>query len=425
MAHSTLSLPGPNNIARVVLQNGITVLVYENFAAQSVVISGVLNAGSVHDEPARAGLASMTAGALMRGTQHRDFNAIHESLENIGADVGVSAGTHKASFFGKSLAEDLPILVDILSDVLRYPVFPAPQVERLRGEIMTGLQYRQHDTRYRADRAFRENLYPETHPYHQSRGGTLQTIPAITVPDLQAFHRSYYGPQGLVLVAVGAITANEAIETVRARLEDWQNIVQGDETPLLGLNSRRESKRINVTIPGKTQSDVVMGGVGPSRYAKDFQAATIANSILGQFGMMGRIGKIVREELGLAYYAYSRIEGGHGPGPWNVAAGVNPANVDLTIERIQHELWRLISQPVDDEDLEDNKSYYTGHLPLQLENNEGIASVILSMETYGLGLDYVQNYRDMIYRLTKNDLLAAAQHYLNPDALVIAVAGPN
>jgi zinc protease len=425
MTQNKLSLPGSNNITRVVLQNGITVLVYENFAAQSVVISGLLNAGSIFDEPARAGLAAMTAGALMRGTQNRDFNAIHETLENIGADVGIGAGGHKASFSGKSLAEDLPVLIDILNDVLRYPVFPSQQIERLRGEVVTGLQYRQHDTRYRAERAFRENLYPETHPYHLSRGGTLQTIPALTVADLQAFHANHYGPKGLIIVVVGAVKASDAIEIIRSRMEDWQNPAQAEDATLPKLANRKDSLRVNVTIAGKTQSDIVMGGIGPSRYADDYQAASLANSILGQFGMMGRIGKIVREELGLAYYAYSRIDGGHGPGPWNVAAGVNPANVDLAVERIQDQLRRLIKEPVTDEDIDDNKAYYTGHLPLQLENNEGIASVIQNMENYNLGLDYVQKYHDMIYSLTKEHLLVAAQHYLNPDALVIAVAGPN
>jgi zinc protease len=425
MTQNKLSLPGSNNITRVVLQNGITVLVYENFAAQSVVISGLLNAGSIYDDPARAGLAAMTAGALMRGTQNRDFNTIHETLENIGADVGVGSGGHKASFSGKSLAEDLPVLIDILNDVLRYPVFPSQQIERLRGEVMTGLQYRQHDTRYRAERAFRENLYPETHPYHLSRGGTLQTIPALTVADLQAFHTNHYGPKGLVIVVVGAVKASDAIEIIRSRMEDWQNPAQAEEATLPKLANRKDSLRVNVTIAGKTQSDIVMGGIGPSRYADDYQAASLANSILGQFGMMGRIGQIVREELGLAYYAYSRIEGGHGPGPWNVAAGVNPTNVDLAVERIKDQLRRLIKEPVTDEDIDDNKSYYTGHLPLQLENNEGISSVILNMENYNLGLDYVQKYHDMIYSLTKEHLLVAAQRYLNPDALVIAIAGPN
>lgn len=425
MAHNGLSLPGPENITRVVLQNGITLLVYENFAAQSVVISGVLNAGSIHDEPAHAGLAAITASALMRGTQHRDFNAIHESLEHNAADVSVSAGSHKANLYGKALAEDLPLLIDILGDVLRYPVFPAQQVERLRGEIITGLQYRQHDTRYRAERAFRESLYPPTHPYHYSRTGTLQTVPTLSIADMQAFHRNHYGPKGLILVIVGAVKAAQAVDIVRARLEDWHNPNQQSDPTLPELTQRKSTRRVNVPVPGKTQSDVVMGVVGPSRYAADFQAATIANSILGQFGMMGRIGEIVREELGLAYYAYSRIEGGHGPGAWSVAAGVNPSKVDLAIRRIKRELKRLTSEVVSDEDIADNKAYFTGHLPLQLESNEGLASVILNMESYGLGLDYIQKYRDMIYRLSKEDLLNAAQRYLNPKALVIAIAGPN
>jgi zinc protease len=140
--------------------------------------------------------------------------------------------------------------------------------------------------------------------------------------------------------------------------------------------------------------------------------------------MMGRIGASVREELGLAYYAYSQIDGGMGPGPWSIAAGVNPANVGLAIERIIDELRRLTSEPVSDQDLSDNQAYYVGHLPLQLESNEGIAGTLHNMELYHLGLDYLITYRDQICSLTKEDLLAAARHYLNPNALVIGVAGP-
>src|SRR5690606_12682684 len=113
------------------------------------------------------------------------------SLEDIGADLDVGGGVHSASFNGKALAEDLPVLIDILNDVLRYPTFPEEQVERLRGELLTGLQYRQHDTRYRASRAFRESLYPVEHPYHHSTRGTLQSVPRITVPDMIQFQRDH------------------------------------------------------------------------------------------------------------------------------------------------------------------------------------------------------------------------------------------
>ncbi|MBC7812645.1 MAG: insulinase family protein, partial [Burkholderiales bacterium] len=382
------SLPGPENITRVVLDNGITILVYENFAAQSVVITGAVRAGSLYETPEKSGLGAMTASALLRGTQKRDFNTIHTELEEIGASLSFGGGVFNTSFFGHSLAEDLPTVADILADALRNPVFPEKPVERLRGEIMTGLQIRNQDTRYRANRAFRENLYPEGHPYHYASGGSLQTIPTLAIEDLRAFHAKHYGPQGMAVVIVGAVKAADAINIVRERLADWQNTNQPQPPTLPEVPPVPENRRVFVPLPGKSQSDIVMGVPGPSRFADDYMAATMVNSVLGQFGMMGRIGDVVREQHGLAYYAYSSVEGGHGPGPWMVSAGVNPANVELALESIVGELRRISDELVTDEDIADNMAYFTGHLPLQLENNEGIAGTLLNMEMFKLGLDY-------------------------------------
>lgn len=420
----TNSLPGPENIIRGELENGITVLVYENDAAQSVVMMGTWVAGSVFENPAKSGLAAMTAASLMRGTHTRDFDRIHASLENIGANLSVSGGVNRASFFGKSLAEDLSTLVETLSDVLRNPAFPVEQIERLRGEILTSLQIRQQDTRYRSSRAFREHLYPDTHPYHHSPQGTLETISEVKIADMEAFHRKHYGPAGMIVVIVGAVNAQEAVDTMREHLGDWQNVEQPPAPPVPGLLPIEKTRRVSVNVPGKSQSDMILGVPGPSRNAPDFRAASLANSILGQFGMMGRIGAEIRERLGLAYHASSRIEGGHGPGPWSVNAGVNPSNVQLATERIVGEIRRITAEPVSAEELADNQAYFIGHLPLQLENNEGIAGALLNMETYSLGLDYLVNYRDEIYSLTRDDLLQAAQNYWNPEAFVLAVAGP-
>lgn len=418
------SIPGPQNITRVELENGIIVLVYENYAAQSVVIAGSLRTGSLYEDPALSGLASLTASALMRGTQNRNFDAIHSALEDIGADLDVGAGVHTTGFNGKALAEDLPVLIDILADVLRNPKFPKAQVERLRGEILTGLQYRQQDTRYRANRAFRENLYPENHAYHYSSRGTLETIPQITLKDIKAFHKQQYGPADMIVTIVGAVEASKAVDIVRERLGDWRNRKQPARAELPQLESPEEVKQVSVNIPGKTQSDIVMGVPGPSRHAEDYRPAILVNSVLGQFGMMGRIGDVVREKQGLAYYAYSSIEGGHGPGAWSVNAGVNPANVQKAIDSIVGEVRRIVTEQVSDEDINDNKSLFTGQLPLQLESNEGIAASILNMEAYNLGLDNLLTFRDKINALSKEDLLKAVQHYWNPEAFVVAVAGP-
>jgi zinc protease len=418
------SLPSSQNITRVTLNNGITVLVYEKFDAQSVVLAGSLRVGSLFETAPQNGLAALTASALLRGGAKRDFNAINEALENIGADLDLSGNVSTTSFSGKSLAEDLPVLVDVLADVVQHPTFPEAQVERLRGEILTGLQYRTQDTRYRANRAFYEALYPEHHPYHYSTRGSVETVAKLTIDDLKQFHGKFYGADGMIVVIVGAVKADDALEIVRKQFENWTNVNQPEAPALPPLAPITIPKRQVVALPGKTQSDLVLGLPGPSRFAPDYQAASLANSVLGQFGMMGRIGRSVREELGLAYYAYSSLDGGFGPGPWSAAAGVNPANVELAIDRIREEIARLTREPVGEDDLADNQAYHVGHLPLQLESNEGIAYALRNIEMYGLGLDYLVNYKDMIYGLTRADLLTAANRYLDPDKLVVGIAGP-
>lgn len=418
------ALPNAHNIARETLPNGLTVLVYENHHTQSVVLSGSLHAGSIYEAPGRGGLAGLTAAALMRGTVGRDFGALHSQLEDIGADLGYSYGPHKVGFSGKALAEDLPLLVDLLADTLRAPAFPADGVERLRGERLTMLGYREQDTRWQAGRAFRENLYPAAHPYHHSSSGTLESLPTLTLDEIRDFHRRVYGPRDMILVIVGAVDAAAAIETVGRHLGDWSNPDQPNPPALPALDPPAEARRVHIPVSGKTQSDIVLGTLGPPRSAADFYAVRLANSVLGQFGMMGRIGDVVREREGLAYYAYSRVEGGYGPGPWSVVAGVNPANVERAVELCLGEIERITSEPVSAEDLDDNQAFFVGRMPLQLETNEGMAGTLHNIEAYGLGLNYLLQHADIIRALTADDLLAAARKYLHPDRLVIASAGP-
>ncbi|MEQ8678017.1 MAG: pitrilysin family protein [Aggregatilineales bacterium] len=418
------SVPNEENIVRVVLDNGITVLVYENFSAQSVVLAGSFDAGSVWDIPEKSGLAALVANSLIRGTETRDFDTLHRTMEDLAADLNFGASKHNTSFSGKALAEDFGMLADLLADTLRHPVFPADHVERLRGEWLTGLRYRQQDSGWLASRAFRQMLYPVEHPYHHSSQGTLDSIPQLSLDDMRAFHSRHYGPKDMKIVVVGALKATDAVQILREHLGDWINVDQPESSDLPELTTLGEPKRGNIVVQGKKQTNLMLGAVGPSRYEPEFRAASLANSILGQFGMMGRIGDVVREREGLAYYAGSQITGGQGPGAWSINAGVDPTHVERAIDLCLGEVRRITSEPVSDDDIADNKSYFIGRLPLQLENNEGIAASLLTIETYQLGLNYLLSYRDIIQAITKDELLHAAQKYLNADAMVISVAGP-
>jgi zinc protease len=422
--HSAVySLPGPDSIQRVQLSNGILVLSRANDSTQSIALHGYLPAGSLADPLEKLGLADFTASALLRGTTQRDFQQIYDALESTGASLYFGGGTHTARFSGKALSEDLGLLLELTAEALRQPVFPAEQVERLRAQHLTGLAIRAQDTAEMASLTLNQLIYPD-HPYRFPEDGFPETLQAITRQDLVDFHRSHYGPVGLVIAITGGIDPSHAIEEVARVLGDWHNPHQVQLPALPTLSFLEKTARQNVTIPGKSQADILLGAPGPTRQATEFLSASLGNNILGQFGMMGRIGEVVREQAGLAYYASSNMTGGLGPGPWVVAAGVDPENIDRTIDLILQEIKRFTSEPVDPQELADSQAFYIGSLPLSMESNHGVAASLLHMEQNQLGLDYYQRYADLINSVTAELILETARQYLQPERLGIAVAGP-
>jgi zinc protease len=417
------SLPGADDITRVELPNGITVLSRPNFNSLSVVIIGYLYAGSLFDQDEKLGLANFTAHALLRGTDRRRFQEIYDALESAGASLGFNGGTHTIGFSGKALAEDLNLLLDLLAESLTQPSFPTQQLERLRAQILTSLAIRAQDTGEMASMAFDQLIY-EGHPYSRPEDGYPETIQAISRGDLVEFQRKFFGPRKMVIAVVGAVDPQTAVEMVSKVLGDWNNPSQVEPPELPPLSPPDQVLTRQVAIPGKIQSDLVIGAAGPARRAPDFLEASLANSIFGQFGMMGRIGDVVREQEGLAYYAYSSLSGGLGPGPWYVSAGINPANVNRAIDLILQEIKRLVNEPVTGEELSDSQANFIGRLPLSLESNSGVASALLNLERYDLGLDYYRRYPDLIRAITPEDVLQASRSYLHPDRLGIAIAGP-
>jgi zinc protease len=336
--------PGPDSIHRTVLDNGITVLTYTNMAAESVVVEGVVRAGALVESRENAGLSAFTAEMLTRGTERRSFDEIYEEIESVGATLHFNSGRHVSEFSGHGLVEDLDLLLDLLAESLRRPTFPQDQIEPVRGEFLTSLQIRANDTRQMAALAFRELLYPE-HPYGQSVDGYMESVSQIDHDDLQTFHRDYYGPQGMIITVVGALDPEEALAKIEATFADWKKPQL--PMPAAPAAARPDSqRRSHVEMPDKSQSDIVLGLPGPLRSAPDYLEASMANTILGVFGMSGRLGKNVREDQGLAYYVFSRLQGGLGPSPWYTSTGVAPDKVEQAIESILHEIKRLQDEPI-------------------------------------------------------------------------------
>jgi zinc protease len=423
MSNSIQSLPGPDDITRVTLPNGITILVRKAFNSPSVVMGGHLACGSLFDTDDKIGLADFTALGLMRGTETRSFQQIFDALESAGASLSFGAGTHNTGFSGRSLSEDLPLMLDLLSDILRHPIFPSQEIERLRAQFLTSLAQRAQDTGDMASITFDQIVF-EGHPYARPEDGWPETIRAIQRDDLATFHRQCYGPQGMVITLVGAIDPKTAVEQVTEALGDWTTLGQPSQPALPSLKPLKKTITRKVKIPGKFQADLVIGTSGPHRKDPDYLADALGNSALGQFGLGGRIGDVVREKSGLAYYATSTLNAGIGPGSWYISAGVNPSNVQKARELICREIGVFIEKGITAEELADSQSNFIGRLPLSLESNSGVASALLNIERYDLGLDYYRRYPDLVRAVSTEDVLTAIRKYLDLDRLAIASAGP-
>ena len=416
------SLPGPDDIIRTVLPNGIVILTRPNPGSLSVVVTGYLSAGAIFEADDKLGLAAFTAMSLMRGTEQHNFQQIYDALESNGASLGLDGGTHSAGYYGHALTEDLDLLVGTLSEAIRSPVFPAEHVERLRNQLLTSLAIRAQDTSEMASLAFDELVYAG-HPYSRPEDGYPETIRSITRDHLVEFHKKHFGPRGLVISIVGGVDTGRVMDSVQHFLGDWENPDQPDQPALPPVKPIENIITRQVHIPGKSEADIIMGIAGPPRNSPDFLTASLGNNILGQFGMYGRIGESVREKSGLAYHASSSLSGGIGPGPWLFIAGVDPKNIERVIALIRQEIARFTNELVTAEELDDSQANYIGRLPLSLESNGGVASALLNLERYNLGLDYYIRYPDLVRAITPEAILAAARKYLHPDRLAIATAG--
>jgi zinc protease len=417
------SVPHAGNIAQFTLDNGIRVFVYENFNSPAVVINGFLFAGAIDEPKDKAGLAGFVTDCLMRGTKDYSYRQIFEYTEDAGATLSVSGNVFTTSVFAKSLSEDLPLMLKMIASLLRRPTFPKAELEKERAEWLTSLQERANSTRAMANLAFYELAYPERHPYHRSSDGYVETVKTFTRDDVAAFHKRAYQPTDMALVIVGAVRAEEAHKLIAAHLGDWHGarVERAEVTPAPKIDGVRER---HITMAGKSQSTVLLGYPSISHLDPDWMACAQMNSILGQFGMYGRLGESVRKEEGLVYYIGTRFDGGSVPGPWTMNAGTNPATINRVLQIVREEMRRIRDKKVKPGELEDNQRYFTGVMPLQLETNEGIAGQITNMVRYKRPLDFLLTYPDRVRAVTIADVQRVAQRWLDPDNYVLVTAGP-
>ena len=414
----------PGAFERHELANRVVILGQVRPGDRSAVVRIKIEAGARFEDDAHAGLAALTARSLPRGAGSRSFEEINEVTDDLGATFSVDIGRTAADLSIRCLIEDLPVLLDLAADILRRPIFPDNEIEKVRNELLTSIREGDNDTRAVADRAMRGLIFPEGHPFRRRVIGEIATMSVLTRDDLVAFHADHYGPAVITVAIVGGISSFPvAVELIDRRFGDWATAAEpagSVAAPPLPQGSLRRSE----SIPGKSQADIAVGFPTIPRKHPDFYALDTANLILGRLGMMGRLGAEVRDAQGLAYYAFSQVEAGRDGSIWSGRAGVDPANIDRALDGIISEVRRLRAGHVSSEELADAKSYSTGILPLALETSSGVAGTLLTIEQYDLGLDFIERYPAIVDALTADELLTAMTTHIDPDRVVIGIAGP-
>lgn len=413
-----------HGFVRTELPSGIVVLAQPRPDDLSISASISIEAGHAATGETRAGLAALTGRMLNRGTNQRSFEAFNETIDGLGAMLETGVGARDISVSFHSLTEDLESVLALAAESITQPTFPESELEKVRQQVLTGIRESDNDTRTVASRLLNELLYPDTHPMRIRTSGTEESVAALTRENLVDYHRQFVGPAVTTIALAGGIRdLDDAIRRIESAFAGWATLIPAPIEPVAIAPGDTEQRGFR-GIKDKSQADVAIGIPTIPRNHPDYYALNVANVILGQLGLMGRLGANVRDKQGLAYYAYSRIGSGKASSVWHASAGVDPANVDRAIDGIRDELRRLRTDGVTSDELADAKSYLTGSTPLAIESLEGVVGLLLSIEEHELGLDYLERYPDIINILTLEQLQRAAHLHLDEFSFAIGIAGP-
>ena len=412
-------------IRRTELETGAVLLVLENRATPTVSLRGSLRAGSYFEPRDKPGLARLTAEMLGRGTRRRSKLELANDLESVGAELEFSADPFAINIAGRSLAKDAALLVATLAEELREPAFPADELQKLRQQTVAAIREQQANTRLRAYERFSQLLYEPGNPFYQHAGEQLiESVNAITVEDVRAFYERHYGGRSLILSVAGDVNAGEVQRQFHAAFGGFAG-PESVEIDVSDPAGRAGARREVVLVKDKANVDVLLGAAAPLRRdARDYYAATLANSALGESTLSSRLGLQVRDREGLTYGIGSRFRAPSlAAGPWYIAVSVNPSNVGRAITSALAVLTDYVEHGIRDDELADEKSAAVGSFKVSLSTNAGLAEALWNAEFYRLGLDYVDRFPQLIEAVTREEVDAAIRKYFRPDHLTVVVAG--
>jgi zinc protease len=408
---------------RVVLDNGLTLLLLENRRLPIVVADAFVRNGRLLEPEAQAGVAHLTGALLDEGTEKHTGPEIAELIE----DVGGSLDFNSAGGGVQVLSADRKLGLKLLLECLACPAFPEDAVARQKLRLLTEIDDEERQPEVKAQLAYDALVYGQ-HPFARPDLGTHQSVEKLTRAALAAFHRRLFTPNNTILAVVGDFDSSKIVEEIQAlcREYDWKR----SELPPLHVSAAVMPQGFTqkiLTMPGAEQLHFYMGHLGIRRSDPNYYKLLVMDYVLGTGpGFTDRLSARMRDREGLAYTVSANItsSAAEEPGLFTCYIGTEPRNFARVKQTFLEELNRLRQREPALSEVEDAKEYLLGNLPFQLTTNARIARQLLVIERYSLGFDYFERYQKAVAAVTPADIKRVAEQYLDPKRMVVVAAGP-
>jgi len=401
------------------LANGLQVVVVEHHEQPAVTVKMLIRAGMAQDPAGKVGVANLVMTLLDQGSATRNARQFAEAVDDLGAASGTQAGTDVSFAYVTVMKDSFGAGLDLLSEMVRAPAFPAEELERQRSQVLSALTVGYEDPGYVARMVF-ERLVYGLHPYAFPGNGTPDSVVRITRDDLVRFHDAYFAPNNAILAVVGDVAVDEAVAMAEKVFAGWARrsvpTVAPQDTPAV---ARRV---VVIDKPDAVQTSIRLGHLAMPRKTPDYLVADLAVRILGGEGG-NRLQRVLRIERGLTYAAGADLEVFEQTGHIMAEADTRSASTAEVLRLMVDEFYRLQQQPVEPHELSDAKAYLAGNYPLTIETPDGIATRVLNALFYGLSLDELQTFRDRVFAVQAEDVQRVSRSRLMPDRLSIVLVG--
>jgi zinc protease len=401
------------------LPNGMQVVVVEHHEQPIVTLRLLVRAGAASDPAKKQGVAVLTSALLDQGTTTRSAAEIADTIDSIGGALATGAGTDLSYVNVLVMKDSLGLGFELLSDVVRNPAFKPDELERQRGQAVSGLKVSYDDPDYVAGLVFDRLVYG-FHPYGLPNSGTPESLQSLTVADLRQFHDTYYAPNNAILAVVGDVTPEDAFASAQRIFGTWAK----HDVPAVDPGPPPDPTRRVVVVdkPDSVQTELRVGHLALPRKHPDYLAFDLTMKILGGEGA-NRLQRVLRSERGLTYGASAEYQALRQAGDFAANTDTRSEATAEVLKVIVEEITKLQRERVSDRELSDAQAYLTGNFPLTIETPEDIASQVLNAIFYGLPLSDIENYRELVNAITPDDIQRVARKYLHPDRLSVVLVG--